>query len=176
MRDKLNDTVAAAANIVAQVNRLNSHDLVLSIGKITADGATNIIPDMVYMEGTMRTFDSELRKRTWEQIYSVAAQVDEIFGTTTEVDINHGYPTVVNDSNLTQYARGVADGICEVVELAKRYTAEDFGFYTEQYPSLFYRLGVGAAAGRSHSATFSPDERAIAVGVKMMTKIAQTVK
>ena len=176
MRDKLNDTVAAAANIVAQVNRLNSHDLVLSIGKITADGATNIIPDMVYMEGTMRTFDSELRKRTWEQIYGVAAQVDEIFGTTTEVDINHGYPTVVNDSNLTQHAREVAEEICEVVELAKRYTAEDFGFYTEQYPSLFYRLGVGSAAGRSHSATFSPDERAIAVGVKMMTKIAQTVK
>ena len=176
MRDKLNDTVAAAANIVAEVNRLNSSDLVLSIGKIAADGATNIIPDMVYMEGTMRTFDGEIRKRTWEQIYGIAAQVDRIFGTTTEVDINHGYPTVVNDSNLTQHARVVAEGNCEVVELAKRYTAEDFGFYTEQYPSLFYRLGVGAAAGRSHSATFSPDERAIEVGVKMLTKIAQTVK
>jgi metal-dependent amidase/aminoacylase/carboxypeptidase family protein len=50
--------------------------------------------------------------------------------------------------------------------------AEDFGFYTERYPSLFYRLGVGTESGGSHTATYLPDERAIAVGERMMKRMA----
>jgi amidohydrolase len=176
MRDKLNDTVSAAATIVTKATGLNSDTLVLSIGKVVADGATNIIPDLVYMEGTMRTFDKDVRESTWKTLQDIASKVDSIYGTTTDVDINHGYPTVVNDIRLADLARSVATGVCEVVELEKRYTAEDFGFYTEQYPSLFYRLGVGTNAGRSHSSTFAPDERAIDLGVEMMIKIALTIK
>jgi metal-dependent amidase/aminoacylase/carboxypeptidase family protein len=63
----------------------------------------------------------------------------------------------------------------EAVELERRYTAEDFGFYTQCYPSVFYRVGVGAAAGRSHTSTFMPDEGAIAVGVDFMVALALKV-
>ena len=176
MRDKIDDTVAAAANIVTRINCLNDSDLVLSIGKIQADGATNIIPDLVYMEGTMRTFDQKLRESIWGEIEAVAADVDSVFGTTTEVVIGHGYPTVVNDGVLADVARGIAAERYEAVELERRYTAEDFGFYTVEYPSIFYRLGVGSAAGRSHTSTFAPNEGAIAVGVEFMTALATKVK
>ena len=176
MRDKIDDTVAAAANIVARVNCLNDSDLVLSIGKIQADGATNIIPDVVYMEGTMRTFDQQLREDIWSEVEAVAADVDSHFGTTTEVVVGHGYPSVVNDGVLADVVRGLAAERFEAVELKRRYTAEDFGFYTQCYPSVFYRLGVGAAAGRSHTSTFAPDERAIEVGVEFMTELALRVK
>ena len=60
----------------------------------------------------------------------------------------------------------------QAVDLPLRTTAEDFGFYTHLYPSLFYRLGVGAAAGRPHTATFFPDEAAIGVGIAYMRKLA----
>ena len=60
----------------------------------------------------------------------------------------------------------------KVEMLPLRTTAEDFGFYCKQYPSLFYRLGVGAAAGRPHTATFFPDEAAIGVGIAYMRKLA----
>lgn len=176
MRDKIDDTVAAAANIVTRVNCLNDSDLVLSIGKVVADGATNIIPDTVYMEGTMRTFDQQLRESIWAEVEAVAADVDRHFGTTTEVVVGHGYPSVINDGVLTDLVRGIAAEKFEVVELARRYTAEDFGFYTTCYPSVLYRLGVGAAAGRSHTSTFAPDERAIAVGIELMTELAVKVK
>lgn len=176
MRDKIDDTVAAAANIVTRVNCLNDSDLVLSIGKIQADGATNIIPDIVYMEGTMRTFDQKLRESIWEEVEAVAADVDSHFGTTTEVVVGHGYPCVVNDGLLTDLVRGIAAEKYEAVELTRRYTAEDFGFYTTEYPSIFYRLGVGTAAGRSHTSTFAPDERAIEVGVDVMATVAVKVK
>ena len=172
MRDKIDDTVAAAANIVTRVNCLNDSDLVLSIGKIQADGATNIIPDTVYMEGTMRTFDQKLRESIWAEVEAVAADVDRHFGTTTEVVIGHGYPSVINDGVLTDVVRGLAAEKYEAVELSRRYTAEDFGFYTTLYPSVFYRLGVGAAAGRSHTSTFAPSEDAIEVGVDFMATLA----
>ena len=172
MRDKIDDTVAAAANIVTRVNCLNDSDLVLSIGKVVADGATNIIPDTVYMEGTMRTFDQKLRESIWAEVEAVAADVDRHFGTTTEVVIGHGYPSVINDGVLTDVVRGLAAERYEAVELSRRYTAEDFGFYTTLYPSVFYRLGVGAAAGRSHTSTFAPSEDAIEVGVDFMATLA----
>ena len=175
MRDKIDDTVAAAANIVARVNAMNDSDLVLSIGKVQADGATNIIPDLVYMEGTMRTFSQQLREHTWTEVAEVAADVDRYFGTKTEVVIGHGYPTVVNSEELTELARALAAERYEAVELDRRYTAEDFGFYTVQYPSLFYRLGVGSAAGRSHTSTFAPDERAIDVGINFMSELVSKV-
>lgn len=172
MRDKIDDTVAAAANIVTRVNCLNDSDLVLSIGKVVADGATNIIPDTVYMEGTMRTFDQKLRESIWAEVEAVAADVDSLFGTTTEVVVGHGYPSVINDGVLTDIVRGLAAEKYEAVELSRRYTAEDFGFYTTLYPSVFYRLGVGAAAGRSHTSTFAPSEDAIEVGVDFMATLA----
>ncbi len=176
MRAKIDDTVAAAANIVAELNRLNSENLVLSIGKISAEGATNVIPDLVYMEGTMRTFNEQLRGEVHRTILEVIGRVDNLFGTKTEVDINYGYPCVVNNSKLVTLARSVASAKFETVELPRRFTSEDFGFYTMQYPSIFYRLGVGKQAGGSHTSTFAPDERAIAVGVEFMLALAAKIK
>ena len=60
----------------------------------------------------------------------------------------------------------------QAVDLPLRTTAEDFGFYTHRYPSLFYRLGVGAASGKPHTSTFSPDEKAITTGIAFMQALA----
>lgn len=174
MRDKLNDTVVAAAHLVTMLNAVNDDSTVLSIGKVVADGATNVIPDEVYMEGTFRCFSEEHRHTVWHIIEAAAQSVGAKFGTTTEVDINHGYPAVVSNSELVDKAvvlaaeKGVA-----VKMLPKRYTAEDFGHYCVRYPSLFYRLGVGTDAGRSHTSTFAPNEDAIEVGINFMEELAK---
>lgn len=174
MRDKLNDTVVAAAHLITMLNAVNDNSTVLSIGKVVADGATNVIPDEVYMEGTFRCFSEKHRHTVWHIIEAAAQSVDAKFGTTTEVDINHGYPAVVSNSELVDKAvvlaaeKGVA-----VKMLPKRYTAEDFGHYCVRYPSLFYRLGVGTDAGRSHTSTFAPNEDAIEVGINFMEELAK---
>ena len=174
MRDKLNDTVVAAANLVTMLNAVNDENTVLSIGKVIADGATNVIPDEVYMEGTFRCFSEEHRRTVWQIIEAAAQSVDAKFGTTTEVDINHGYPAVVSNDELVDKAVALAteNGVA-VKMLPKRYTAEDFGHYCVRYPSLFYRLGVGTDAGRSHTSTFAPNEEAIEVGIDFMEKLAK---
>ena len=174
MRDKLNDTVVAAAHLVTMLNAVNDDSTVLSIGKVVADGATNVIPDEVYMEGTFRCFSEEHRHTIWHIIEAAAQSVDAKFGTTTEVDINHGYPAVVSNSELVEKAVALANenGVA-VKMLPKRYTAEDFGHYCVRYPSLFYRLGVGTDAGRSHTSTFAPNENAIEVGINFMEELAK---
>ena len=176
MRSELNDTVVAAAHLVTMLNAVNDESTVLSIGKVVADGATNVIPDEVYMEGTFRCFSEEHRHTVWQIIEAAAQSVDAKFGTSTEVDINHGYPAVVSDDNLVEKALVLAStkGLTTKM-LPKRYTSEDFGFYCVQYPSLFYRLGVGSAAGRSHTSTFAPSEESIAVGIDFMEELARSL-
>ena len=176
MRQNLNDTVVAASHLVTMLNAVNDENTVLSIGKVVADGATNVIPNEVYMEGTFRCFNEEHRHTVWRIIEAAAQSVDAKFGTTTEVDINHGYPAVVSDDELVDKAVSLAaeSGVA-VKMLPKRYTAEDFGHYCVRYPSLFYRLGVGTDAGRSHTSTFAPSEEAIEVGVDFMDVLTRNL-
>ena len=126
------------------------------------------------MEGTFRCFSEEHRHTVWHIIAAATQSVDAKFGTSTEVDINHGYPAVVSDEELVDKAVVLAtDNGVATKMLEKRYTSEDFGFYCQRYPSLFYRLGVGTEAGRSHTSTFAPSEDAIEVGINFMEKLAK---
>ena len=165
--------MAAGAELLTRLIALNGEECVLSIGRVEAGGATNIVPDEVYMEGTLRTFDERERGIIHRRIEIIAADIDARHGVKTEVAIGRGYPCVVNDEILVKQAAALAKAEKLKVEmLPLRTTAEDFGFYCKQYPSLFYRLGVGAAAGRPHTATFFPDEAAIGVGIAYMRKLA----
>ena len=173
MRKQLKDPVAAGAELLTRLIALNGEECVLSIGRVEAGGATNIVPDEIYMEGTLRTFDERERGIIHRRIEIIAADIAARHGVKTEVPIGRGYPCVVNDEILVKRAVALAQETGLKVEmLPLRTTAEDFGFYCKLYPSLFYRLGVGAAAGRPHTATFFPDEAAIGVGIAYMRKLA----
>lgn len=176
MRKLLKDPVAAGAELLTRLVALNGEECVLSIGRVEALGATNIVPDEVYMEGTLRTFDERERKIIHQRIENIAAEINSRYGVSTRIEISHGYPCVVNDELLVKQAVTLARQQGRTIEmLPLRTTAEDFGFYCKLYPSLFYRLGVGARAGRSHTATFSPDESAIDVGIEFMYGLARQI-
>ena len=173
MRAQLRDAVAAQAALVTELLALNSESVVLSIGRVQADGATNVVPDTVYMEGTLRAFSEQEREEIETKIKDIAGAVGSRFGVEVAADISRGYPCVVNDPRLTRIAAELAGTMFTAVELGLRPTAEDFGFYCRRYPSLFYRLGVGTGAGRQHTPHFCPDERAIDAGVEFMTALAR---
>ncbi|MFI3263791.1 MAG: M20 family metallopeptidase [Rikenellaceae bacterium] len=172
MRDKLKDPVAATAEFITSLLTFNHTERVLSIGRIEADGATNVIPSIVKLEGTLRTFSEVERIDTKEQIRTVAQECSSKHGVNIEVDINNGYPCVICDEKLTEIAAELAAQTCNVEWLQKRMTAEDFGYYCTCYPSLFYRIGVGKEAGASHTSTFCPSEGAIAIGIELMRDLA----
>lgn len=176
MRDRLTDPVAAAAGLITELLALNGSDSVVSIGRVEADGATNVIPDSVYLEGTMRTFDEQLRERLKSSVLNdIAARIDAAHGTHTEINIGHGYPCVVNEGRLTAAARALAAEHFAVRELGRRTTSEDFGRFCHIYPSLLYRSGAGENSGATHTPHFDPDERAIATDVDFMYRLAEKI-
>lgn len=176
LRTALRDPVAAAAELVTALLRLNTPERVLSIGRIEAPGATNVIPDQVRLEGTLRVFGETERTEAEKLVARIAADNDARHGTRTEVELDRGYPCVTNDPALTAQAETLACRLgYRTKRLPLRTTAEDFGHYGMRYPSLFYRLGVGTAAGGTHTPRFNPDEGAIEPGIGFMTALARQI-
>lgn len=176
MRCRIKDSVVAAADFILRLNAFNSDDCVVSIGRVIAEGATNVIPDVTACQGTMRTFNEKLRARIKDMIVNAAKEIEYKYDVEVAVDIRHGYPCVENNIQLTYEAMLLAESRgFKVRDLEMRPTAEDFGYYTQVYPSIFYRLGVGQSSGRSHTAMFLPDEKALDVGEEYMYQLALSI-
>lgn len=152
---------------------------VLAFGKVIADGATNIIPDEVSIEGTFRTMDEDWRKLAHKEIRKRAAEIAAEMGGSCDFNISVGYPYLVNDESLTNNAVNRAIdylGAENVVELEQRMTAEDFAYYSQIMPGCFYRLGVkneekGISSGL-HTDTFDVDENCLEIGMGLMAWLA----
>ncbi len=167
------ETVVAMQHLVAREVPATV-PLVLSFGKFMANGATNVIPDTTYICGTMRTMNETWRARMKERITTVAQSIASAYGAHTEVEIRHGYPSVCNNEALTAQATELAKEMlgAEAVEsMPLRMTAEDFGYYTQRYPSVFYRFGVGSPAG-AHTPQFEPNEEALRTAPAVMAWLA----
>lgn len=148
---------------------------VLTIGRLIADGATNIIPDRARMEGTFRSMDEDWRFHAHDHIRRVAERTAEAFGATAEVEIVVGYPALYNDPSSTRFVRSAAEeyvGPDRVVELDLWYASEDFAWYLRELPGSFYRIGTrnedkGIVHGL-HTSRFTIDEDALRVSPGFM--------
>jgi metal-dependent amidase/aminoacylase/carboxypeptidase family protein len=148
---------------------------VLSFGKVTAEGATNVIPDIVKLEGTFRTMDEKWRARAKELINKIAKGTAEAMGGSCEVNILHGYPFLENHPELTSRTKKQAEaylGKENVLDLDVWMAGEDFAFYSQKVDACFYRLGVRNEAkgiiSQVHTPTFDIDEDALEVGAGLM--------
>ncbi len=151
----------------------------LAFGSVYAGCSYNVIPDKVTALGTLRTFSPSLRHDAKETIKSLAHDVTSDYGCEANVHISHGYPSLVNDVNLTRRCAAVARSIVggdNVVSLFRLMTAEDFAVYSQLKPSCFFRLGTSnpekGVTGRQHTAGFDIDEDALAIGTRLMALIA----
>ncbi|MGB4654512.1 MAG: M20 family metallopeptidase [Bacteroidales bacterium] len=175
------DTVLTASHIVVALQQIVSRcapptiPTVLSFGRFIAEGRTNVLPDIVKIDGTLRTFDEKWRAEALEKITHIAKHTAVAMGAECEVFIDEGYPYVLNDKEVTQNLKKAAVsyfGKSNVVDLEPRMTAEDFAFYSHVVPACFYRLGVKNPDWKEirnvHSPVFDIDERAIANGAGFM--------
>lgn len=174
----LRDPVIAAAALLLQLKKIapkNDIKHVLAFGRVVADGATNIIPSEVYIEGTFRTFSEAWRGECKAQIQAVARAVEKEYNVTIDAQVMDGYPSVLNDEQVADRARALIVeqfGTAALIDLEQRMTAEDFGFYTRLYPSLFLRLGVGSDT-KLHTGDFCPDERSLLYGARLLETLAR---
>ena len=179
------DPVAITAQVISALQTIVSRNAdpripsVLTFGKVIANGATNIIPDEVYLEGTFRTFDEDWRYKAHEQINSIIQSLVTGMGGIAELNIEKGYPVLYNDEQLTERTRAsivAYAGEENVIDLDIWMAAEDFAWYTHQVPGCFYRLGTrneakGIVHGL-HTPRFNIDEEALRLSTGLMAWLA----
>ena len=152
---------------------------VLAFGKVNANGATNVIPEKIFIEGTFRTMDEKWRKVAHIKMKKIAREIAVKRGGKCIFEVRKGYPYLVNDELLTTRSIGYAIdylGKNNVEELPLRMTAEDFAYYSQVMPACFYRLGTanknkGITSG-VHTPTFDIDENALLVSSGLMAWMA----
>lgn len=185
MPETLIDPVLIASHLIVALQQVVSRNAspkipsVLSFGKVIANGATNVIPNEVHIEGTFRTLDEAWRKRAKELIHQIATGIAEGMGGKAEVNILHGYPFLKNDPELTERSMKAAKaylGEENVLDLDLWMAAEDFSYYTQEMAGCFYRLGTrneakGIISG-VHTPTFDVEEDALEVSTGLMAWLA----
>ncbi|RZM29197.1 MAG: amidohydrolase [Pedobacter sp.] len=179
------DPVLISAHIIVALQQIVSRNAdprlptVLSFGKVIANGATNIIPNEVKIEGTFRTLNEQWRKEALALMKKMAEGMAESMGGSCEFRIANGYPFLINEEKLTASARGFAvDYLGEenVVDLDIWMAAEDFAYYSQVTDACFYRLGTGNKDKETtysvHHPRFDADEDALRTSTGLMAYIA----
>jgi amidohydrolase len=182
---QLIDPVVIAAHIIIVLQQIVSRyanaaiPSVLSFGKVEANGATNVIPAEVKIEGTFRTMNETWRKEAHEKIGKLARSTAEAMGGSCDVNILYGYPVLENHAGFTGKAAEFSKQLLgpeKVVELDLRMTSEDFAYYSQHFPAVFYRFGTtdpqGLFQSPLHSPTYMADEKALLTAMSNISWLA----
>ena len=183
------DPIAVSAQIINAIQYLPSRQLnisqapaVITIGSIRGGVRGNIIPEKVEMEGTIRTFDPNMRVELLERLERTVTSIAESWGAEATVEIRPYAPVVKNDADLTARMRPTLEWAAPVpalvVEGPRVMGSEDFAFFVEEIPGMYFSLGVNAPgvapgdAAVNHSPYFFANEDALITGVRAMTALA----
>ncbi len=183
------DPILISSHLIIALQQLISRNnnpfnpTVLSITSFNGGNTTNVIPNEVKLMGTFRAMDEEWRFKAHGLITKLCNDLVTSMGGTVDLHIDVGYPSVINNENVNSAAKKLAEefmGAENVSETELRMGAEDFGYYAQQIPACFYRLGTmnkakGITAG-VHTPTFNIDENAIEIGMGMMAWLGISIK
>lgn len=183
------DPILIASHLIIalqQVVSRNSNPFdpsVLSITSFQGGATTNVIPNAVKLMGTFRAMDEKWRAEAHQLIERISKELVHSMGGELDLHIDKGYPAVINNEKLNDVVSTTAReflGKDNVEETELRMGAEDFGYYAQQIPACFYRVGVmnkqkGITSG-VHTPTFNIDESAIEVGMGLMAWLGSCVK
>ena len=181
------DPIVVAAQIVLGLQTIASRQVdvtlapsIISVGRISGGVRNNVIPAQVELEGTIRTFDQEMRTDIHARIERTARAIAEAAGAEIEFELDIGTPSVINDPELL--AR-VMPTLLRVVgndgvnSITPQTVAEDFAVYANQTPGLFLFLGNGppgvdpATLAGNHSPYFDTHEPNLEMGVRIFSNL-----
>jgi len=172
--------VLGLQTIVSRQTDVSSAPTIISLGVIRGGSRYNIVPEFVDMEGTIRSYDAGIRRDTHARVRRTLEHIAQAAGARAELTILEKYAPTINDPALAQWAdaslRWAADG--DVTTMPLPGGAEDFSFFAQRAPGLFFFLGATArgadlaGAAPNHSPSFTVDESTLLVGVRAMAALA----
>ena len=181
------DPIVVSAQIINNLQTIVSRNInitenpaVVTIGAIKGGNRGNIIPDSVEMDGTLRSFTDADQKLLWDKLNQIVTSTAEMQGATAKVTIGNVYPVTFNDPTLTAKMLTTLQqtaGISNVSISPPTTGAEDFSFYEQKVPGLFFFLGGMPKGGdpkttpANHSPDFYIEESGFALGVKAICNL-----
>lgn len=181
------DAIPAAAAIVTALQNIASREtdplksVVVTIGTINGGYRNNVIADEVKMTGTLRAHDPEIRNGLEARARRIIEGVAAAYNVKATLNVNYGYPPVVNNVQLAQSFRDYmkANSGLTVESPPPTMGAEDFAYFAQRVPGVHVRLGIRSDKAGSiypgHSAQFRIDEDALPVGVQTLVAFARAV-
>ena len=179
------DPVMISAQILVALQQVVSRmanpavPTVLSFGKIVADGAINVIPDTVYMEGTFRALNEDWRAEAHQRMRQIAEGIAQSFGGSCDFKIVRGYPFLINEEKLTEKVQSYAEdyiGKENVIPQDIWMAAEDFSMFSQAADCCYYLMGTrNESMGYTsslHTPTFNIDESALETSMGLMAYVA----
>lgn len=174
--------VTALQTIVSRSLDLTTGPAVVTVGAIHGGLRENIIPDSVWMIGTIRTFDATSRQLIGERMQTIATKIAEANGATAEVHVDLGYSSTVNNvAMVTRFSpalKRVAGSVGAFESKGPSMAGEDFSRFADKAPGFFFNLSVTPAnvdlfgVASNHSPLFQGDDKALPIGTRAMANVA----
>ena len=152
---------------------------VLEYGDFRALGASNVIPEKAFIEGTLRTMDEGFRNKVHQILIKEVLKIEKKYKVKCIFKINKGYPSLFNNPDVTEDCIKLSSDILNeknIHDLPIRMASEDFSFFSQECPSSFFRLGVANSnkgiTHLVHTSKFDIDHNAIRIGLNLMSYFA----
>lgn len=151
---------------------------ILSLGQIHAGTAPNVIPESVYLSGTIRNFDERVRTQLWDEL-EAALKITEAMGGGYRLEKLHGYPVMFNDPQTNEWLRRTVhdiagEGAIDTTEFGMG--AEDFSYMTQHTKGAMFMLGAAIPDGvvrNHHTEIFDIDESVLPLGTAVLAETAR---
>ena len=173
------DAIVIGSQLVMNLQQLvarrvaPTESAVLTVGSFVAQNADNIIADSAYLNGTVRTFNKDIRATMEREFRRIIQGTEIAHDCTIELDFRCGYPSVVNHEKETLFVRDIAQEICDVFEMEATMGGEDFSYYLEEKPGTFFFTGAAPENyAPHHHPKFDIDEKGMLVAAKVLLTAA----
>jgi amidohydrolase len=177
------DPVVIAAQAILALQTIHSRNIpalspsVLSVGIVRGGERFNILPDQVYLEGTVRTYDEKVRETIERRMREILDGITKAGGGSFDMDYQKNAPATINDPALAKKVRPsleAALGEKNVIVSEPTMGGEDFAYFANQIPGFYFRLGTtlpGTVSGGLHTPNFRADDQSVPVGIRAMSRV-----
>lgn len=177
------DPVVMASQVVMALQTIRARNLpplepsVITVGILRGGQRFNIIPSEMWLEGTVRTYNPDVRDTIEQRMGEILDGITRAGGGTYELTYDRGTPATINDLELAeQMAPTLARVVGEenVLVIEPTMGGEDFAYFANEVPGFFYRLGSvkpGTVSGGHHTPTFQADDASIPIGIRAMSNL-----
>jgi hippurate hydrolase len=169
-------SIAQSFQTIVSRNNSPSDDLVISITQVHSGTTDNVVPEIAYLNGTVRTFDLSVQEMVIKRMEKIISGLAMSFEVNAKLNYQKGYPPTINHEEKTNFAIEVAKEVCGsdkvLTSVGKEMGAEDFSYMLQKRPGAYLFMGIGEGAGL-HNPNYDFNDAAAPVGASFFARLIE---